>query len=319
MTPAISRAGLLRALLLATLFGGPALPFARAEQPLRPERLRAGFLESAFRHMNRNDAQAAFKVFAQTAGRKRGYELSADVLIFNRAEDLLAAGQTGAVDVAWSDAWDYARVRGGERLQPAFFSSWDGTHVERTYRLFVSRKSAATSLADLRGRSLVALSIIATDTSERWLESLLLTNGLGRPEAFFSKVEVVERASAAVLPVFFGQKDACLVDEAGFTLMTELNPQVGTGLRPLESSEPLASSVICLATNGWSTLTYERDLREALRDLHLEPDGQQILTLFKCGRLQPYDDRRLDSLRRLRATLEGVVPGRPKPDKGAAP
>lgn len=308
-----------RSAVSAALFGLSALSVAQAAPPLRAERLRVGFLESAFRHMNRNDAQAAFKVFAQTLGRKRGYQLDADVNVYASAEDLLAAGQNGAVDAAWCDAWIYAGSRTGDRLQPAYFSTWDQGHVERTYKLLVRRDGPVGALADLRGRSVIGLSIVATDTSQRWLEAVLLTNGLGRSASFLGHLEEVSRASAAVLPVFFGQKDACLVDEAGFSLMRDLNPQVGAGLREIASSGPLVGSVICLATNGWSSVEFERDLRDALNDLHADADGRQILTLFKCGRLLPYEARRLDSLRYLRKTLDEPESAVPNAVGGTAP
>jgi hypothetical protein len=117
-------------------------------------------------------------------------------------------------------------------------------------------------------------------------------------------MESVGKPSAAVLPVFFGKKQACVVDESGFDVMTELNPQVGKGLQTVAVSEPLVDGVLCLNSSGWSSETYKQDVIKALGELHLEPAGQQILTLFKTDQLIPFQEKYLETARNLWARHE---------------
>jgi len=69
--------------------------------------------------------------------------------------------------------------------------------------------------------------------------------------------------------------------------MKELNPQVGRDLQVVAVSDSLADIVLCLNNRGWTTEKSKADTMTALRELHLEPAGQQILTLFKIDQLIP--------------------------------
>ena len=53
------------------------------------------------------------------------------------------------------------------------------------------------------------------------------------------------------------------------------------------------------------------DTIHSLSELHLDPAGRQICTLFKIDRMVPFEDSQLDTLRKLRATyelLQGAAP-----------
>jgi hypothetical protein len=63
-------------------------------------------------------------------------------------------------------------------------------------------------------------------------------------------------------------------------------------------------NVICLRTNSWDSEKIQRDLTEALGDLHKEPAGQQMLTLFKVSQLVPYKTEQLATVRQLRAQFD---------------
>lgn len=268
------------------------------------ETMRIGVTDTAFRNLNRDDALASFRVFVQISGTRHGHTIEPIVSVFPDAALLRQAATTGMIEIAWMDAWDCAAPIPGERLQPAFFTSWGPDRIDRRYLLLVRSESGVADVRALRGRVLVECPVIASEMARHWMESLLLTNGFGRPETFFGRIESVDKPSAAVLPVFFGKRDACVVDEAAFALLNEMNPQIGRSLRPVAASVPLPSSVLCLATNGWSSAKLERDVRAAMRDLHLEPGGLQLLTLFKGSRLVAFSDGPMRAVRDLRRVIE---------------
>ncbi|MEZ4483394.1 MAG: PhnD/SsuA/transferrin family substrate-binding protein [Syntrophotaleaceae bacterium] len=104
----------------------------------------------------------------------------------------------------------------------------------------------------------------------------------------------------ALLPVFFGKKDAALLDSAKFELMAELNPQLKQSLQLLATSAPLTNAVICLKQTGWTEERFRQDVTQAMRELHLTPAGLQILMLFKVQQLVSFEPSHLDTLRQLR-------------------
>ena len=139
-----------------------------------------------------------------------------------------------------------------------------------------------------------------------WLDTQLLSAGLETQEKFFESVTVASKPTAAVLPVFFGKVPACTVDEPTFDVMKELNPQVGQQLQVLAISDTFADTVICLREDGWLSPQDKTDTIQSLQNLHSEPVGQQICTLFKIDRLVPFEDAQLDTVRKLRATYAAL-------------
>ena len=178
--------------------------------------------------------------------------------------------------------------------------------VGRKFLVLTRRGSGFNTLAALRGKDIIQQDIASTGPGKVWLETRLLSEKLGTPATFFGDVESVIKPTTAVLPVFFGKKAACVVDEASFDLMTELNPQVGQQLQVVAMSDALANPVVCLRKDGWPSAREKSVTLRSLGELHLNPSGQQICTLFKIDRMVPFEDSQLDTIRKLQATCESL-------------
>jgi phosphonate transport system substrate-binding protein len=100
-----------------------------------------------------------------------------------------------------------------------------------------------------------------------------------------------------------------MVTQSSFDVMRELNPQIGKDLQELASSELFTDIVICLSHDDWTSDQGKADLTKALGELHLEPAGQQILSLFKINQLIPFEEPYLDSVRKLQALSEKLPNG----------
>jgi phosphonate transport system substrate-binding protein len=122
-----------------------------------------------------------------------------------------------------------------------------------------------------------------------------------------------------VLPVFFRQTDACLVDRQGFDTMCELNPQLGKQLRTLASSPRLITMVFCFRS-AYSP-PVKNEIVRAMEELYTTPAGQQILTVFQIDKMQIASDSDLDSARELLDAYEqlAAVSRRPADDSKKPP
>ena len=250
--------------------------------------------------MNQTDVEAGYKVLAQTVGRRRGYLVTAKVQVFDDAAEFESLLQDETVRLIILDAWRYLGMD-TRQITPFFVSSEQGK-VGKQYLLLTRQGSGLNTLTDLRGKEIVVYEVANTTQGRVWLETLLLENHCGTPEEFFARTDGVGKTTAAVLPVFFGKKQACVVDRASFELMKELNPQVGEKIQVLAASDPVVDSLVCLRNSGWPPGTFREDLIQTLTEFHLEPAGAQILTLFKTDRLIPFEETQLDTMRKLRAT-----------------
>lgn len=286
--------GLLTVLFLSNRAGVQAAELKRGV-------LNVGFTKSCFLGVNRNDAEAAFKAFLATVGRRRGYDLQSRVEIYEDSPSFEAAIKRKEIHLAIFDSWQYLSMDIRQVMEP-YFLPVPKDRIGRKYVVLTRRGSGLNVLSDLKGKELTRLEMGAATMGGPWLETLLLANGHAPENRFFGRVEVVGKPASAVLPVFFGKKHACLLDVEGFEVMKELNPQLGSTLQVVAASEPCVDNVMCLVKDGWLSEAHKTDAIQALAELHLEPAGQQILTLFKVARLIPFEEGHLETVKKLRAT-----------------
>lgn len=289
--------------LVVFLFAVFSLSAADRDPPaekLRPANLNLGFTQLSFRSVNRNDAETAIEVCFVTIGRNRGYDIEATSEVFDTVPAFEKAIRSGELHIQIIPTWDYLQMDIEGFSEPHFVAVDDGNIMEENV-LLARQEEGLTMLADLRGKSVVVLESPTATSSKPWIETVLLNKGLGRPEDFFGRVEIVHKVSRAVLPVFFGKYQACVVDRSAFQIMNELNPQIGRRLQILSASEPLMGTVFCLQKTGWESEQEKREMVDSLTNLHTEPAGQQLLTLFKVRKLVPFKPEYLNSMKRLKA------------------
>ena len=267
------------------------------------------FTRSTFRNVNPSDAEAAFRVFSQSVMRQQGYDLDTSTRMFDSGAECEAEVKKGLVTLLIIDALEYLSMDVPD-MEPAFVHYEQGV-VLKEYLLLTRRGSELKTLADLRGKDIVILESKSGHLSMAWLEVLLLEQGLGTPDTFFKKVEMANKPSMTALPVFFGNKSACIVDRLSFQTMVELNPQVGSNLVSLAVSAPYLDSITCVTRSGYPTERSRQHLMQSLRDLHIEPAGRQILMMFKVDQLVPFKEEYLEGVRNLRAKHARLKAGDP--------
>jgi phosphonate transport system substrate-binding protein len=208
-----------------------------------------------------------------------------------------------SINLVIIDSWKYLSMNVGNYVKPTFVTSDQG-RIGNNYVLLSRRGGKINSLAELRGSHILRLESANASTGVLWLEGMLQAKNLGAANSFLGGLEVVGKPSAAILPVFFGKKDACLVTQSSFDVMKEMNPQLGKELQEIATSDIFADIIICLSPSDWTSDKGKADLVRILGELHLEPAGQQILSLFKINQLMPFQEQHMDSVRNLRALTD---------------
>lgn len=303
MNQALSKSCLL---LLALLIHLPWPIFAaETNQPTAPLVFRVGLASVCFRDVNRNDAVASYRLFLEGNGRRIGKQYHADVEVFDETKPFEEAIQNEQMHIAVIGAWQFLTMDISKEMKPYFAVMANGK-VGRRYLVLTRRDSAFRTLRSLQGQIILQLDTANSNTGKVWLDTELMSEGLGTQKAFFGGAETVSKPTAAILPVFFGKQPACVVDEPSFDLMKELNPQVGQTLQIVAASDPLADVVICLRNNGWQSDQDKLDTIQAMNGLHLQPSGQQVCTLFKIDRIVPFQESQLETLRKLRIIYESL-------------
>lgn len=263
--------------------------------------LRIGLPKTAFIATNLNDATAAYRVFVERLVRDRGLEAEVKSEVFVDGPSLVQAldRPTDPLHFVVMLGWDLVNEVIPPRVRPGWVIAIDG-EPGRNFVILARRDRAWRSLADLRDHSLIMWLSSGTEVSQFWLDTLLHEQGLPSARRHFSVVTEAEKPSNVILPVFFGAQDACLIDEASFKLMGELNPQVTRDLEVIARSDRFADILICLCDGAWPAPTWPTVLSDAINHLAETVEGRHILTMFRVEALRPFDPSQLDSLRTLR-------------------
>jgi ABC-type phosphate/phosphonate transport system substrate-binding protein len=269
-----------------------------------------GFSKWASQNMNVNDVSAAFKAFLLTVARKHGYDVSLQSSVCDDLPLFESALREQPINLVVIDAFSYLDMQHREALTPAFVGSLQNK-VGFQYLVVTKRGGGFDSIAALRGRDILQGWIASSSEGLAWLETLLAAQRLGPRSSFFGKIEIAAKPATTILPVYFGSKPACVVDRGGFDLMAELNPRLGQELQAIAASQTIVDHLICLRPAPQNPPGFQAELTRILSDLHKEPAGQQILTLFRIDRLVPFEPAHLDNVRELRAVHEG---SRAQPD-----
>ena len=273
-----------------------------------PTPLRIGYAVEALPEVDPQDARLALEVWAK--------QLSLTTQIANptRAVDLsqhpgpAARLRRGEVDIASVSSVLYLRNRGSIGYDPALVAESGGTALEE-FVLLVRRSSGIRTLAGLKGKRLsLQRGNTRTSLPRMWLEVRLAREKLPPPAGLFAQTREVARVSQVVLPVFFGQMDACLVSRRAFNTMAELNPQLGKELVEVARSPGLLLFVV-LTRRGMDRTTRER-FANAAPSLDKTPAGRQILTLFQVEHMAPFQESHLASTAEVLRAYDELAAGR---------
>ncbi len=294
-----------RPLLFLLLLAAAALAHAApSPDSVDPLLVRGALLRSGLSPLNENDARAAINALTQKICATLGYAVQTRVEVFATRADLKAALEAQRIQVVLIGPWDLLALQMRNRIDTGY-TTVIGGHTSTRWLLLARAERSFHGLADLRGKNVLVLHNLSSLLGTAWTETRLLELHAAPPPQFFSSYTVVEKPSAAVLPVFFGKADACIVDEDSFTVLRNLNPQVGRHLVAVEISEPFLNPVIALTRDDWASERLRTDVLSKFATLGDEPAGRQLLTLFKCDRLTPIQPGAFDTVEALfRRNLE---------------
>ncbi len=245
-------------------------------------KFRLGFSSASVADVNENDARAAMKVWAQMLFNERSLPVEAEPIILKDLPGISEALRSKSIDAIVLNVDECWQLDNSLRSDTFISGLNDGRTSER-YVLLVKADSHFERLEDLRGHTLALLHTARTCLAPIWLDTLL-AKATQPPVASFFKVNLTTKLSKAVLPVFFGQTDACLVTERGFGTMGELNPQVKQHLRILVISPDYVPTGFCFRKD------YDGPVKEAIMAnvprIKDSPAGAQVLNLFQSDSLQ---------------------------------
>jgi ABC-type phosphate/phosphonate transport system substrate-binding protein len=267
---------------LALMAGaGFALPQPAAAAEGTPVRM--AISESVVGEVNLNDARVAMRIWVSRM--TQDLNLLIDPKLLATTQEIVDRMRKGQLDAVALNIIEYRLI--AELLDASQIVSAAGSAGLEQYVILVKQNTGIRQVADLKGRRLCTLKAPKMCVAPAWLATVLEDGHCGPAEQFFGSVTTDAKFSRVVLPVFFGQSDACLTSKRGFDTMCELNPQVSRDLKTLVSSPPMVVEFYIFRRNYQSA--YREKVIRAISKLHSTASGQQLATLFQFNQLAVRD------------------------------
>ncbi len=223
-----------------------------------------------------------------------GYRLENSVLA--DTDSVVQNFNIGKIDVLTISSIDYLKIRSLVDIEPAFVSIRNGKPVNN-YVLLVNKDKNIKTLEQLQNKKITIEKGMNGDVAILWLETMLLEHSLPKSSVFIQKFKWADKASKAVLPVFFGQADASIVQHYKFETMSAINPQVGKRLQAIYESPPLLDYLTCFRKG------LDENIKEAVLNyskmLESKPEGKQLLIVSRVEGITKYKNEYITTIVKL--------------------
>ena len=264
---------------LATMLGAGGLMRSSMLAVETEAPVRLAISESLMGDVNLNDARAAMQIWVERM--TRDLNLLVDSKLLFSTQEILERIRKGQADAVALNVVEYRQV--ADLLDSSQIVTSAGNAGLEQYVILVKQNSGIRDFGGLKGRRLRILKAPKMCVAPAWLFSTLEAGHHGPAEEFLGAIETESKFSRVILPVFFGQADACLTSKR----MCELNPQVDRDLKVLLSSPSLVVSFYIFRKN-YQTVN-RRKLIKAISRLRTGPAGEQLATLFQFAELAVRD------------------------------
>jgi ABC-type phosphate/phosphonate transport system substrate-binding protein len=276
------------ALIIATMLVAAGRLQAQPASPPAtgpPRELRIASIGSLAPGISSEDVRLALEIIMQKTMLRKSdpFRIRLGLLPdFDNADALIAGNR---YDFLTLTGFDFLALSRSMALTPLIILSKHDRPTETL--LLVTQKDRSLQGLLKREKRVVVIDQNRTgEMSKRWLDTVLWEAGYPASDRFFTTIKQVNKTSQVLLPIFFGQADACVVTASAFALMAELNPQIETRLTVLERSPELVTMLLC-ATDQAEPEDREIILSE-VKSVKGDPSLQQALTIVQMKRLIPF-------------------------------
>lgn len=263
---------------------------------------RVGFTSNQFPGTATRDAAIAIDYWFKIMSDRQKTAQIPKTTVYDSFGEMHEAMRKHRLDIVVILSRDYLAVRDEIELDP-FCTAVRSREGLPRFAVYVPRTKGIRGLSELKGRKIVFDETEGAELGRLWFETRLLQEGLD-PENF-GTFQPVDKASKAVLPVYFGQADACVAPTPSFSIVSEMNPRVGRDLVALEVSQPMAPAIVCYTDQ--MDPARKPDITQTLLTLHEDPEGQQVLNLFRRDHVLLYDPSQIQPIVDLELERERIL------------
>jgi ABC-type phosphate/phosphonate transport system substrate-binding protein len=206
------------------------------------------------------------------------------------------------IDYALMDGSNFVRYY--NKLKPILSGeAWGVQRSDKAYEEYVllTRKGGnVTEINELKGTTLSLYPDYGL--LRMYLDKLIMNVSHTSLGNFFNIIREVQTESQAILDVFFGYSDVCLVSKHVLDAAVELNPAIRDKVKIIHRSGEKYVPVIYIAFNNVSDIEQSR-FNKAMNKLNNTTRGKQLLNLFGIQAIKKINQEKLYPMLELNTPL----------------
>ncbi len=257
---------------------------------------RVGFTSELISGVDMDDAKVALNIMLESLTKRELAGYSGENLIFPDIETAIQEFSIGNIHLLTMTSINYLQARDKTEITPSLVSTI-GDNVELGFVLLVQKRQENKILSQLQNKKIIIEKGNIGNIALIWIETLLFEHSLQESRAFFQTIKRVNKSSHAVLPVFFGQADACIVLRQTYKTMVALNPQVGKQLMILFESPAFLFTVTCFSPKVDERI--KTTVMEYYNKAADDPVGKQFSMIFHFDKITSYKPEYLINIGKL--------------------
>lgn len=240
-----------------------------------------GFYSEGLTSAGYKDAKLGLQLWVtELAG---GEDIDVDVLFYDDFETMIKDFKTKKIESVILSPYIFVKYK--SLLEPIVLGGWTARVSKdrlHSYHL-IGRKDANYE----KNRAFSTVLQEKDLLSKMVLDKSLLESGKKSEE-----VKYTRSYSRAIMDVFFGKNDLCVVPEHSWKTISEMNPQVKKKLYIIKTSPQIFMPMLSI---------FHKDMTPFLREAYAKviknfsdtPRGKQLLTLFKVQDVKKFDIKML--------------------------
>jgi ABC-type phosphate/phosphonate transport system substrate-binding protein len=247
-------------------------------------RFKVGVLSISFVNVDVRDGRAAIDVWMKKISASIGLEYTSE--LFSTHESLVDALKAGDVDALYVTPYEYLNLLRETPLVPMVAAGAGKSNLETYVMLAKSDAPGGKDLAQFRGKRAVVHTAARGRMPIEWMETELVAAGFTGSMEFLGRVEEAQKPQPAILRVYFGEADLCLVPRSAFEMACELNPQLGRKISIIRESPAVPAGLLVKRAN-YSSGKDQQIIDTAVR-MNETVEGRQVLTLLQLQRMKVF-------------------------------
>lgn len=261
----------------------------------RQDDLTLAYLENGLNELSNNKKQLGLQFMADEL--VKGSDLHMSILSVNTFSEIKRLIKSGEIDYLILNSFYY--ISHYDFLHQFFKDSiWAvqrGMADKENYILVTSNKYADQNLKQLKGKSISFHPQYLL--MKLYLKYLIKqSNGLDIA-SFFKKIKHTRTASQAILDVFFGVSDVCIVPKHIFELTADLNPAIKQKLSVFHQSGEKFLPVLIFDLSH--TIPSHKHIHKNLSTISNTVRGRQLLEMLNIEAIRLTDLEQLKPMREL--------------------